>query len=103
MEKCGECRFWEEIIPKTAQEITDKITEGKGVREGVCRKNPPRSTGGFMPSFNKITQEVVPQLIEITTWPVTKADKWCGEFKEIRELAEAIEEEKEKLKNIPEL
>ncbi len=68
---CGQCDFWEEVDPDKAD---------KEVREGVCCKNPPNSTGCFMPSFNKITQQVTPQLIEITSWPVTKSTKGCGGF-----------------------
>lgn len=80
---CRDCIYWEEM----------KQVPGK-VLEGICCKNPPNSTGCFMPAVDLITQQVKPQLIEITTWPVTKATKWCGEFKAKQEPLKVEDVEK---------
>ena len=78
MEQCGncnECGFWglleDEVI----------LAQNNGVERGRCHKDAPRATPVIMPTLNRITQQVVPQMLEMTLWPITMANMWCGQFK----------------------
>lgn len=71
MNKCKECRFWEQKETKS---------QANGVIQGVCHRNPPIATGCFMPKMNMITSQIEPQLMELTVWPITTNISWCGQF-----------------------
>lgn len=75
---CNNCRFWEE------RKAAKPNGEPKQV-QGHCHRYPAVATGNFVPQVNKITQQVQPQLIETTVWPLTNSNGWCGEFEERKE------------------
>ena len=70
---CKECKFWEEIKEEP------KIAENNGIVRGYCHRYPPVPTPLAMPVVNKITQQVIPQITEMSIWPMTQSIQWCGE------------------------
>lgn len=62
---CRECVYWEPLKNNT----------------GRCHCGHPTSVAHLVPKQNVIGGEVQLNTIETTSWPVTKAEMWCGEFK----------------------
>lgn len=82
--KCKDC-FWCHVI--------DEKAEQNGTKKGRCHGRAPIATPVVMPVINKFTQEMLPQIVEVTLWPTVGLDcSACGDFKpkltpqEIREL-----------------
>ncbi len=71
---CKDCKFWKEI------ETEPEIAVNNGIIRGFCHRFPPVPTPIVMPVVNKITQQVIPQITEMSIWPMTQADQCCGEF-----------------------
>lgn len=66
---CENCDFWQEM-------------EGKN--GGVCKRYPPKPTPMPAQVAGRILQGQRPspvQFLDVISWPKTKADEWCGEFK----------------------
>lgn len=72
MLKCKNCDFWVPI------EQVPVLAENNGATQGHCHCLPPMVTTLVVPEVNKITQQMVPHLIDRTSWPITTSDGWCG-------------------------
>lgn len=72
---CKRCNWWEPIKEPVV------LAENNGLERGRCHCKPPVATPIMIPQVNKITQQVTPQVIESTIWPITTSVMWCGEFK----------------------
>lgn len=70
---CKECKFWEPIVDEPM------LAENNGISRGTCHRLPPTVTTLIVPEVNKITQQMIPQIIDRTAFPVTMEDAWCGE------------------------
>lgn len=70
---CKQCKFWEEIKEEPV------IAGNNGIIQGACHRYPPVPTPVVMPVMNNITQQVIPQITEISIWSMTKSNHWCGE------------------------
>ena len=69
--KCQECNFWEQ---------EKKSNPGNGAIMGYCRKNPPLATGCLVPMLQRVTGKMIPTMVEVTVWPKTNVNAWCGGF-----------------------
>ncbi len=70
---CKECKFWKEI------EGEPELAINSGKVRGYCYWLPPVPTPLVMPVVHKITQQVIPQITEMSIWPMTQPNQWCGE------------------------
>jgi len=68
---CENCRFWEE-------DKSGKPTNG--VIMGYCHRNPPAAMACVVPKLQRVTNKMIPTLIEVTVWPKTMVAAWCGGF-----------------------
>ncbi len=76
MEQCGDCKgcgFWELLEDEVI------LAQNNGIERGRCHKDAPRATPVVMPTLTPLKQ-VVPQMLEMTLWPITMANMWCGQF-----------------------
>jgi len=75
MAKCKDCGWW--------KLLEDNSGQLNGSRRGHCHGRAPSVTAIVMPKVNQIANTVTPQIVEITTWPVTPGDcDACGDFKQ---------------------
>lgn len=65
--ECRDCVFWE-------------LLEVNGDK-GRCHCGHPIGTAHLVPKQNVIGGNVQLSTIETTSWPITGANAWCGEFK----------------------
>lgn len=66
--KCENCDFWQEL-------------DGKG---GTCKRYPPKPTPMPIQMAGRIQVGNRPSpvnFMDVISWPKTKAEDWCGEFK----------------------
>ncbi len=85
-EQCKDCKWWELI------EDGPELAQNNAVERGRCHRMPPTATPIVMPTINKITRQMIPQVIETTTWPITLPVMWCGEFEKAKKPMEVSEE-----------
>lgn len=66
--ECRGCVYWESLEE-----------DGK---KGRCHCGHPIGTAHLVPEQNVIGGQMQLSTIETTSWPITMAEAWCGEFKE---------------------
>ena len=71
---CEECKDWEPITDGPV------LAGNNGIQRGRCHCRAPVATPVVMPQINKITQQLIPQVLELTLWSITLPDMYCGEF-----------------------
>lgn len=80
MPNCKECGWWKKIDEKIQGRI-----------QGECIANPPTSTAVVMPVMPQITHQVAPQIIEVTSFPITVQEaEACGGFLDKSAVLEGI-------------
>ncbi len=73
MQTCKGCSWWKLIEEKNST---------NGGQKGRCLSGHPTASAVVMPVMHQISREVIPQIIEVTSWPLTGADAdACGDFK----------------------
>ena len=73
MSKCKDC-FWHRLV--------DQKEQRNGDTKGRCLAKSPSAIAVVMPVMHQITREVIPQIIEVTSWPLTSCNsESCGDFK----------------------
>jgi len=70
---CKDCKWWRK---------TGESGPNNGVEQGRCHSRPPTAMPVVMPVMkNQITQEIAPQIVEVTLWPTLPASaEACGSF-----------------------
>lgn len=83
---CKGCAFWEIIEDEVV------LAQNNGVERGRCHEKSPTASAVVMPTLTAL-REVVPQVIEMTIWPITMEKMWCGKFEKataVMEIQECI-------------
>ena len=83
MGNCKECKFWELLEDEVI------LAQNNGVEQGRCHKDAPKATPIVMPTLNALRQ-MVPQMLEMTSWPITMANMWCGQFEKASEVSSPV-------------
>ncbi len=84
MSKCRECDWHKQI---------DQKNQTNGSPQGRCMVRPPSVSAVVMPVIDKFTRQMTPQIVEVTSWPITQCNAdACGDFKKVLTL-EATKEE----------
>ena len=83
MPKCRECEWHRQI---------DQKNQTNGTPQGRCMSKSPSVSAVVMPVINKFSREMTPQIVEVTSWPITICDAdACGDFKNSLTQARALE------------
>jgi hypothetical protein len=69
---CKDCDFWVPI------EEDPVLAENNGIKRGTCHCLPPAVTTLVVPEVNAITQQMRPNMIDRTVWPITTSASWCA-------------------------
>ncbi|KKK80285.1 hypothetical protein LCGC14_2825010 [marine sediment metagenome] len=83
MGTCKNCVFWECLGDEPI------LAENNDKTQGWCHKDSPRATPIVMPTLTALKQ-VVPQVLEMTLWPITTPIMWCGQFEKANEVSSPV-------------